>query len=552
MIFWTDLSKKINAKHLNADFLVGKYIPNLVAKPFEVSREYAQIIYDQTSSPSLDKVLKKWDEEDWGSSAQRQLLAYTILVELLAYQFASPVRWIETQDRLFTDYSFERLIELGPSPTLTGMAIRTLKAKYEAADDSISRSRTILCHAKNAKEIYYQYEDEPDAPAESDAISEPMAVTSAPVLAAAPVASPVVQSGPVASIEDAAIKAIDILIVIVAQKLKKKVDEIPLAKSIKDLVGGKSTLQNEILGDLQQEFSSAPEKAEETALEELGSSLGSGFSGSLGKYSNGLIARLIGGKMPGGFNISTIKAYLSKTWGLGPSRSDGVLLLATTHEPPKRLGSDAEAKAWLDSVVPIYAQRSGITLSSGGSGASGSAGAGVTINSEEFLKFQADQHQFAAQHVELYMRYLGRDSRAGEIAHDKEKATSDALQAKLDSILREHGDAYIDGIQPKFDALKARRFDSSWNWVRQDALVMYYDIIFGRLKTVDREITARCIALMNRADEHTVRYMQYYIDQCNPDKGETFKLAKEFGQQLINNTKEVLGQPPVYKDGMYQ
>jgi hypothetical protein len=43
--------------------LVGKYILNLIAKPFQVSREYAQIIYDQTFSPRLDKVLKKWKEE---------------------------------------------------------------------------------------------------------------------------------------------------------------------------------------------------------------------------------------------------------------------------------------------------------------------------------------------------------------------------------------------------------------------------------------------------------------------------------------------------------
>jgi fatty acid synthase subunit alpha, fungi type len=76
--------------------LVGKYIPNLVAKSFEVSREYAQLIYDQTSSPRLDKVLKKWDQDNWASAEQRQTLAYIILVELLAYQFASPVRWIET------------------------------------------------------------------------------------------------------------------------------------------------------------------------------------------------------------------------------------------------------------------------------------------------------------------------------------------------------------------------------------------------------------------------------------------------------------------------
>ena len=28
--------------------------------------------------------------------------------------------------------------------------------------------------------------------------------------------------------------------------------------------------------------------------------------------------------------------------------------------------------------------------------------------------------------------------------------------------------------------LKACHFGSSWNWVRQDALLMYYDIIFGQ------------------------------------------------------------------------
>ena len=41
------------------------------------------------------------------------------------------MRWIETQDLLFTLYKFERFIEIGPSPTLTGMATRTLMAKYE-------------------------------------------------------------------------------------------------------------------------------------------------------------------------------------------------------------------------------------------------------------------------------------------------------------------------------------------------------------------------------------------------------------------------------------
>jgi fatty acid synthase subunit beta len=166
------------------------------------------------------------------------------------------------------------------------MATRTLKTKYETLDGSVSRHRSILCHAKNAKEIYYQYKDEIEAPASDVTIDIPIATTpAAPVTATITVSTP--PSGPVANVEDVPIKAIDILLVIVAQKLKKRVDEISLSKSIKDLVGGKSTLQNEILGDLQQEFASAPEKGEELPLEELGSALGSGFSGALGKYSMG-------------------------------------------------------------------------------------------------------------------------------------------------------------------------------------------------------------------------------------------------------------------------
>ncbi|KAH9856627.1 fatty acid synthase [Lenzites betulinus] len=549
MPFRAYLSKKINPAHLNPDTLVGKYVPNLVAKPFDVSKEYAQLIYDQTLSPRLDKVLRRWDQDNWDAADQRQKLAYIILVELLAYQFASPVRWIETQDILFTQYKFERFIEIGPSPTLNGMAVRTLKAKYETQDDSVTHRRAIFCHAKHAKEVYYQFEDEPEAPAEAEE-SAPATESAAPA-AAAPVAAAAAPApaGVAVGIEDAPLKATDVLVAIVAQKLKKKVDEIPLSKSIKDLVGGKSTMQNEILGDLQLEFTSAPDKGEELPLEELGSALGIGYSGTLGKYTSGLVSRLIGGKMPGGFNLSAIKAYLSKSWGIGSARAEGVMLLAATMEPAKRLGSEAEAKSWLDGVVAVYAQRSGISLSSGAAagGASGGGG-GAVINSEEFLTFQAEQQNLAQQQIEVWMRYLKKDSRAGEIKYDAEKATSEQLLARLTAISLEHGDKYIEGIQPVFDPLKARHFDSSWNWVRQDALLMFYDILFGRLMTVDREITARCIAIMNRADPALVTYMQYYIDQCDPSRGETYKLAKEFGQQLIDNCKEVVSQPPLYKD----
>jgi fatty acid synthase subunit alpha len=147
---------------------------------------------------------------------------------------------------LFTQFAFERLIEVGPFPTLTGMASRTLKAKYEARDDSVTQARSILCHAKHEKKIYYQFEDEPDvhvveAP---PAAALPVPTITPPVVQAAVLSTP--PNVAAVSIGDGPIKAIDILSVLIAQKLKKRVDEIPLSKTIKDLVGRKITLQKEI------------------------------------------------------------------------------------------------------------------------------------------------------------------------------------------------------------------------------------------------------------------------------------------------------------------
>jgi fatty acid synthase subunit alpha, fungi type len=59
------------------------------------------------------------------------------------------------------------------------------------------------------------------------------------------------------------------------------------------------------------------------------------------------------------------------------------------------------------------------------------------------------------------MRHLKWDSRAGALAFDKEKENSLTLQTRLDRITKEHGDVYLDNIQPVFEPLKARHFDSS-------------------------------------------------------------------------------------------
>ncbi|RAH45867.1 trifunctional fatty acid synthase subunit FAS2 [Aspergillus brunneoviolaceus CBS 621.78] len=480
-----------------------------------------------------------------------QELAHTLLVELLAYQFASPVRWIETQDVILAEKRTERIVEIGPADTLGGMAKRTLASKYEAYDAATSVQRQILCYNKDAKEIYYDVdpvEEEADTPSEPAAGTPPpaaqAAVAAAPVAAAAPPSA-----GPAAAIEDAPVTAVDVLRTLVAQKLKKSLSDVPLSKAIKDLVGGKSTLQNEILGDLGKEFGSTPEKPEDTPLDELGASMQATFNGQLGKQSSSLIARLVSSKMPGGFNITAVRKYLETRWGLGSGRQDGVLLLALTMEPPSRIGSEPDAKGYLDDVTNKYAASAGISLSAPTTGGDGGAGAGgMLMDPAAIDALTKDQRALFKQQLELIARYLKMDLRAGQKAFINSQETQKTLQAQLDLWQAEHGDFYASGIEPAFDPLKARVYDSSWNWARQDALSMYYDIIFGRLKVVDREIVSRCIRIMNRSNPLLLDFMQYHIDNCPTDRGETYQLAKELGEQLIENCKEVLDAAPVYKD----
>lgn len=494
-----------------------------------------------------------------------QELSHTLLTELLAYQFASPVRWIETQDVFLKDFKTERVVEIGPSPTLAGMASRTIKAKYESFDAALSLQRQVLCYSKDANQIYYtpdpadlevkktsitkslEKEKSSSAPTPTPApAATPAPVAAAPVPAAAPAAAP---SGPVAAIDDEPATASLLLHVLVAQKLKKPLDAIPMSKAIKDLVNGKSTVQNEILGDLGKEFGSTPEKPEETPLTELAEQFQDTFNGQLGKTSTGLIGRLMASKMPGGFSVTNARKYLNTRYGFGNGRQDSTLLLALVNEPSARLGSENDAKSFFDTLAQKHASMTGISLSSGGDSGSGAGGAGgAVIDSAALDAITLENRTLAKQQLETLARYLKVDLNKGAKSFIKEKEASGVLQKELDLWEEEHGEFYAKGIKPIFSSLKSRTYDSYWNWARQDVLSMYFDIIFGKLTSLDRETINQCIQIMNRSNPTLIKFMQYHIDHTPEYKGETYQLAKKLGQQLIDNCIQVLDVDPAYKD----
>ncbi|KAH6602319.1 hypothetical protein BASA61_001228 [Batrachochytrium salamandrivorans] len=548
------LLANLDMRFINVERLHKKYIPNLTARPFSIEQSYFEFVYSFTKSSHLKAVLDSWKSCNAEDPAVQQQRAYTLLIELLAHQFASPVRWIETQDLLFRDYQVERLIEVGPSPVLAGMAARTVKIKYEAYDDAVNQKRSQLCTTKDRREIYYEFED---AVVESAEVASTVVSSAAPSAVVAPVAVAAAAPTTAGPVPEESVSAKEILYILIANKLKKSLEEIAPTKTIKDLVGGKSTLQNEILGDLGAEFGNVlADKSEELPLGEVATALQGAHSGMLGKTSTTLVNKLVSGKMPGGFGMGQVKAHMTSTHGLGPKRTEAALLHGLVHEPPARLGAEAEARTWLDKVAASYAAKMGISLG-GGSLASAAGGAqsnAVTVNSKDFTDLKEKMNKMVRQQLALYAKFLDVDLLEGSRLADASKDANAALQLELDLWHVEHGDAYSEGIHPSFDMVKARIFDSHWNWARQDALQLYYDFVFGRITSVDRDLMNKAVHLMNRTDdaEAVINFMEYYIDHCDESKGENYARAKTLGRVLIDNCKLALNADPVYKNLAYR
>ncbi|KAE8181987.1 hypothetical protein CF335_g8768, partial [Tilletia laevis] len=190
------LSKRINVENISPDNLRLHCISNLVAAPFETTKAYAELVFNQTDSSRLGKALAHWERDGWETEEKEQQFTALLLIELLAYQFASPVRWIETQDILFSpSYDFERLIEFGPSPTLVGMAQRTHKLKYAKADLARGKRRVMLCHGKD--QAFADAEEDGSATAEQG--SAPETSAPGPAAVAAPSPTPIVSVSPAAA-----------------------------------------------------------------------------------------------------------------------------------------------------------------------------------------------------------------------------------------------------------------------------------------------------------------------------------------------------------------
>jgi fatty acid synthase subunit alpha len=354
------LQQRLASATFDALSLVGRYVPNVTAVPFALSRDYCERVARDTGSEVLRAVLDRFDDY----VATPNELGRLILVELLAYQFASPVRWIETQDLFFRDLRVQRLVEIGPAPTLAGMAMRTL----ESGKFSPLVKREVLWYERDRDAIYYQLEDrevelppaDDVAPAAPAAPAAPVVVAAAaPVAVAAPVAAAPLVAAPVG--DDKGATAFEFVQALLASRLQQPVTAIEKTATIKALVGGKSALQNELLGELENELGKLPDSAAaaEMALGELAAGFDKSYRGD-GKVSQQMVHRLFSAKMPGAFSLAAARTHLATRFGFGPQRAAAVLLVAAAEQPKARIGDVGAASAWLDTIASAYAARHGI------------------------------------------------------------------------------------------------------------------------------------------------------------------------------------------------
>lgn len=263
-------------------------------------------------------------------------------------------------------------------------------------------------------------------------------------------------------------------------------------------------MENEIVGDLHIEFGSLPDRAEDLALALVVPEIQSYHKGSLGKVSTAMVNTLFTAKMPSSFTVAAAREQLRTQWGLQPGRQDACLLCAAISQPSSRITAECDARDFISRTVQGYAKREDLTLLPSDASDAGPAATGVLMDPEAIRALTESQDALSKRLFEIYAAHLGVDPAANRQTLDNlrdEVATG--LQADLDLWLAEHGTEYAHGIRPRFDVRMIRRYDSAWNWARQNLLELFHRILpVADPNMLDQDVVvANCYHIANAADE---------------------------------------------------
>ncbi|TDZ72019.1 Fatty acid synthase apf5 [Colletotrichum trifolii] len=414
------------------------------------------------------------------------------------------------------------------------MFMRSWEHKYAESDIAQGLRRRFFGPDRYSTEVYYDtYTDNDTLTAEKESLDSRRSIPPTSPPTSAPTHSPQ-QSSPrssltvshpqepafsrtVETVEDVPIAVLDVVNTIVATKIKK--DGIDSTRSIAQLSGGRSTLTNEIIGDLHLEFGShVPERAEQLPFAELVAALRRSLGGDvkLGKKTSAIVNGFISSKFPGAFGLTKARDYLSR-WGLGEMRQDAVLLRAVRHQPESRLSSVHEARRFLDGVVRNYFEQQGLSLPTSGAEATGAAGSDDQALDAKSLQLLNERNQNLLHDIcSVISRHL-----PSEMAVKRDELSAlDEWQADLEELelfRNEHGDDYINGIKPIFDIRKERVYDSFWNWCTRDVAILFDLAKHPTINNIDL-IESISRSIINRATDKSIARIQHLCSQTSGEK----------------------------------
>ncbi|MER7450589.1 fatty acid synthase subunit beta domain-containing protein [Nocardia beijingensis] len=452
--------------------LVGRYIPNLVPRLFSLERAFVQEIADLVPSEPLTEVLADFDS--W--AARPVDLCRVVLIELLAWQFASPVRWIETQDLLFTDpaqggLGVERFVEigLGATPTVANLASQTLKLP------AFGGAKVEVLNIEREAAIVYATDTDP-APVD-EPVDEPAAAAApAAAVAAAPVAAPAPSSGGPRP-DDIAFTAADATRVLIALWTKLRLDQIGPVDTIEGLCDGVSSRRNQLLVDLGSELSlGAIDGAADADMGALSATVerlartyrpfGTVLTDAIGDH----LRKVFG---PSGKRPAAIAERVKKVWELGDGWASHVTAEVSlgTREGTSVRGGDlgglvsgalsdaASVDAAIDAAVQAVAARRGVAVSLPSAG----GGGGATVDAAalgEFTEQITGRDGVLATAARVVLEQLGLSERVSA-----PEVTEDSL---VDLVSAELGSDWPRLVAPAFDARKAVLLDDRWATARED------------------------------------------------------------------------------------
>ena len=479
-------------KHIDYSVLVDRYIPNLVARPFELTREFAQKILDVVPSERIEAALE--DETTWKSYAEdEQKLGRLLLTELLSWQFASPVRWIETQALMFADRArgglgVEEYVEvgLGNAPTLANLGAKTL-ALPEFSGEKVTvynvgrdEGRVYMTDTDSLVPEVFTEEDSQEASSTADATTAP-AAPAANVVSAAPAAN-AAASGPVA---DLPFKASDAISMLIAYSAKIRLDQIGDTDTTDTLTNGVSSRRNQLLMDISSELGVASvdgaAEAPMSALKKLVDSVAPRYKAFGAVLSDIVRERLRALFGAAGVKPAQIDKRISEVWQLGEGWRAHVLaaLVLQTREGASVRGENlaqlstdpakntAAADALIDAAIAQVAQAHGVSVSQ--PGAAGGAGGAVVDSAalDAFAQQVVGADGVLAATAKFVLAKLGVEAPKAETESDENAAVVSAVEAEL-------GADWPKQVAPRFDERKAILFDDRWASAREDVARLYY------------------------------------------------------------------------------